>query len=126
VQSVFFFTLFAGLTVLFAAVQASREQRRFESAILRTLGASRRVVALGVVAEFLTLGLLAGALAAAGASVAGYFVATRVLQIPYTLDQRVWLAGLLGGAALVAVSGWIATRSVVRQPPLATLRTDYQ
>jgi len=126
VQSVFLFTLFAGLTVLLAAVQASRDQRRFESAILRTLGASRRVVALGVIAEFLTLGLLAGALAAAGASIGGYFLATRVLQIPYTLDQRVWLVGVLGGAALVAISGWIATRSVVHQPPLATLRTNYQ
>ena len=122
VQSVFFFTLFAGLTVLLAAVQASRDERRFESAILRTLGASRRVVAQGVIAEFLTLGLLAGALAAVGASVAGYFVATHVLQVPYTLDERVWLAGLLGGAVLVSVSGWLATRSVVNQPPLTTLR----
>jgi hypothetical protein len=30
--------------------------------------------------------------------------------------------GLVGGALLVAGSGWIATRSVVNQPPLTTLR----
>ena len=41
VQSVFLFTLMAGLVVLIAAVQASREERRYESAMLRTLGAQR-------------------------------------------------------------------------------------
>lgn len=122
VQSVFIFTLFAGLTVLLAAVQASRDERRFESAMLRTLGASRRTVLQGVLAEFTALGLLSGMLAALGATIAGYFVATRVLELRYGFDVGVWIAGLLGGALLVATSGWIATRSVVRQPPILTLR----
>ena len=74
VQSVFVFTLFAGLTVLLAAVQSSRDERRYESAMLRTLGASRATVLQGVLAEFTTLGLLSGLLAAVGASVAAYFL----------------------------------------------------
>ena len=41
VQAVFVFTLLAGLTVLWAAVQATRDERRYESAMLRTFGASR-------------------------------------------------------------------------------------
>jgi putative ABC transport system permease protein len=123
VQSVFIFTLFAGLTVLLAAVQASRDERRYESAMLRTLGASRATVLKGVLAEFMTLGVLAGVLAALGASIAGYFVATRVLELDgYTFGIWVWIVGLLAGVVLVAGSGWIATRSVVRQPPLSTLR----
>lgn len=122
VQSVFAFTLFAGLTVLLAAVQASRDERRYESAMLRTLGASAATVLQGVLAEFTTVGLLAGLLAAGGASLAGAFVASRVLQVPYTYDPAVFLVGMAGGAALVAVSGWLATRSAVAQPPLDTLR----
>jgi putative ABC transport system permease protein len=122
VQSVFFFTLFAGLTVMMAAVQASRDERRYESAMLRTLGASRATVLQGVLAEFTTLGLLSGLLAALGASIGGYFVATRVLEMKYGLDERVWLAGTIGGALLVAFSGWLATRSVINHPPVTTLR----
>ena len=80
VQYVFAFTLLAGITVLLAAIQATRDERRYESAMLRTLGASRRVVLQGVAAEFTTLGLLAGTLAAVGATAAGYFLATRVVQ----------------------------------------------
>ncbi|MGB6451431.1 MAG: FtsX-like permease family protein, partial [Steroidobacteraceae bacterium] len=122
VQSVFAFTLFAGLTVLLAAVQASRDERRYESAMLRTLGASSSTVLKGVLAEFTTIGLLAGLLAAAGAWLAGAFVASRVLQVPYAADPEVFLVGLAGGAVLVGASGWLATRSAVTQPPLITLR----
>ena len=122
VQYVFAFTLLAGITVLLAAIQATRDERRYESAMLRTLGASRKVVLQGVAAEFTTLGLLSGTLAAIGASAAGYFMATRLFNLEYTLDAWVWVVGLVSGAALVGISGTLATRSVVNHPPVATLR----
>jgi putative ABC transport system permease protein len=122
VQSVFVFTLFAGLTVLLAAVQASRDERRYESAMLRTLGASRGTVIQGVLAEFATLGSLSGLLAAMGASVAAYFLTTHWLELRYAFEFAPWIEGVLGGALLVGIGGWLATRSVVNQPPLTTLR----
>ncbi|HXY95326.1 MAG TPA: FtsX-like permease family protein [Steroidobacteraceae bacterium] len=122
VQSVFVFTLFAGLTVLLAAVQSSRDERRYESAMLRTLGASRGTVVQGVLAEFVTLGVLSGLIAAAGASLAAYFLTTRWLELRYAFDLTPWCVGIMGGALLVAAGGWLATRSVVNQPPLTTLR----
>ena len=122
VQSVFVFTLFAGLTVLLAAVQSSRDERRYESAMLRTLGASRGTVVQGVLAEFVTLGCLSGLIAAAGASLAAYYLTTRWLELRYAFDLTPWGVGVVGGALLVAAGGWLATRSVVNQPPLTTLR----
>ena len=122
VQSVFVFTLFAGLTVLLAAVQSSRDERRYESAMLRTLGASRSTVVQGVLAEFTTLGALSGLLAALGASIAAFFLTTRWLDLRYTFEVLPWVEGVLGGALLVAAGGWLATRRVVNQPPLTTLR----
>ncbi|HLW25989.1 MAG TPA: FtsX-like permease family protein, partial [Steroidobacteraceae bacterium] len=122
VQSVFVFTLFAGLTVLLAAVQSSRDERRYESAMLRTLGASRGIVLAGVLAEFITLGMLSGLLAAAGASLGAYFLTTRWLELRYVFELTPWVVGIVGGALLVATGGWLATRSVVNQSPLSTLR----
>jgi putative ABC transport system permease protein len=124
VQSVFAFTLLAGLTVLLAAVQSSRDERRYESAMLRTLGASRRTVLTGVLAEFAALGVLSGLIAAAGASIAAYFLTTRVLDLRYAFSPWACVVGLAGGGLMVVASGWLATRSVVRQPPLASLRAD--
>jgi putative ABC transport system permease protein len=123
VQYVFAFTLLAGVTVLLAAIQATRDERRYESAMLRTLGASRRVVLQGVAAEFTTLGLLAGTLAAVGATAAGYFLATELFNLEYRFSFAVWGIGLAAGAVLVGVSGTLATRSVVNHPPVATLRS---
>jgi len=122
VQYVFLFTLAAGLMVLLAAVQATRDERRYESAMLRTLGASRRVVFQGVAAEFTALGMLAGLLAALGATVAGYFLAREVFNLEYTIDPWVWVVGIVGGGLLVGIAGMLAARSVVSQPPVETLR----
>ncbi len=122
VQSVFVFTLLAGLTVLLAAARSSREQRRYESAMLRTLGASRSTVTQGVLAEFAVLGALSGLIAAAGASVAAWYLTRQVLNLPYRFNPVACLIGIGGGTLLVAASGWLATRSVLKQPPLAALR----
>ena len=122
VQYVFLFTLAAGLMVLLAAIQATRDERMFESAVLRTLGARRSTVLQGVAAEFTALGLLSGTLAAVGAGAIGYFIATRLFQLDYFPGPGLWLSGLVAGAAIVGISGTLAVRSVVNESPVVTLR----
>jgi putative ABC transport system permease protein len=122
VQYVFLFTIAAGLMVLLAAIQATRDERMFESAVLRTLGAKRWVVLQGVAAEFTALGLLAGTLAAVGAGLIGYVIATQIFELDYVPGPGLWLTGLAVGAALVGVSGTLAVRSVVNESPVITLR----
>jgi len=123
VQSVFLFTLLAGVVVLLAAVQATRDERRFESAMLRTLGASRRTVLTGVLAEFAAIGIMSGVVAAAAASIGAWFIARFMLEIPYRPDPVLWITGALGGALLVCGAGWLATRTALTQPPMQTLRS---
>lgn len=122
VQYVFLFTLAAGITVLLAAIQATRDQRRYESAMLRTLGARRRVVLAGVASEFAALGMLSGVLAAIGATLAGWLLATEVFDLEYTIDPWVWVIGLVAGAVIVGGAGTFAARNVINHPPISTLR----
>lgn len=122
VQYVFMFTLAAGLMVLFAAIQATRDERMFESAVLRTLGARRGIVLQGVAAEFTALGLLAGTLAALGAGLVGYILAEQVFELEYAPGPLLWLSGVAVGTLLVGLSGTLAVRSVVNESPVATLR----
>jgi len=124
VQYVFLFTLVAGIVVLLAAVQSTRDERRYESAMLRTLGASRRTVLQGVAAEFSALGFLSGALAAFGASGVGWILARRLFGLQFTFDPWVWVLGLVCGTILVGVSGTLATWRVVNTPPIVTLRDE--
>jgi putative ABC transport system permease protein len=122
VEYVFAFTLLAGIFVLLAAVQATRAARRFESALLRALGARRSTVTAGVLAEFGLAGGVAGLLAAAGAMGVGWLVADRVFELPWTPQAWILLLGMAGGALLLGLTGLAANRSVLRSSPLAVLR----
>ena len=122
VEFVFLFTLVAGILVLQAAIASTQDERRYDTAILRTLGARTGQVRAAQLMEFLVLGLLAGVLAAAGASAVGWAVAEKVLQIPYRFDPTVLLLGLSAGVAAVVAAGWWGTRVSAPQPPLVTLR----
>ena len=122
VQAVFMFTLAAGIAVLFAAVQSTIDERRFESAILRALGARKRTVFTGVMAEFAALGAAAGVLASAGASILAAIVAVQLFELPYEFNPTLWIAGLAGGVLIVCVSGFVAARGAVNAPPVDVLR----
>ena len=123
VQAVFVFTLAAGVAVLFAAVQSTIDERRFESALLRALGARKRTVFAGVMAEFAVLGIAAGLLASAGASILAAIVAVQLFELPYEFNPLLWLAGLVAGVLLVCVSGFVAARGAINAPPIEVLRT---
>jgi putative ABC transport system permease protein len=122
VEFVFLFAIAAGLVVLFAAISSTQDERVFEGAILRTLGASRRQLATMQLAEFLSIGLLAGLIAAAGAVGTAIVLSDRVLGVPYDFRWGLPLAGIAIGGIGVALAGLIGTRKVVNSPPLQTIR----
>lgn len=122
IEFVFLFTLVGGLLVLQAAIASTQDERRFDAAVLRTLGASRRQLNAAQVAEFLLLGALAGLLAAAGATTVGYLLADRVFNIPFSFNAMLWLYATAGGAAAVAFAGWLGTRDTLDRPPIEVLR----
>jgi putative ABC transport system permease protein len=102
VEFVFLFTLAGGLLVLQAAIASTQDERNFDAAVLRTLGASERQLRGAQVAEFLLLGALAGLVAAAGATVIGWQLADRAFNIPFSGNPWLWLYGVGGGALAVA------------------------
>ncbi len=122
VQYVFLFTLLAGVVVLLAAIQVTRDERRFESALLHTLGARRSKILQGVAVEFIALGSLAGLLAALGATAVGWALAENLFDLDYRMDPSLWVVGLLAGAIIVGVTGTLATRKAVNEPPIVVLR----
>ena len=122
VEYVFMFTLIAGLIVLYAAVTASGEQRKRENALLRTLGASKNQIRIGLAAEFITLGCLAGLLAATTAAAVGLSLSEIVFELDYQLNPWVWIFGILGGGLGIGLAGIVATNGILNHPPLAALR----
>jgi len=122
VQYVFLFALVAGVVVLLAVVESGREERLFECALLRALGARRAQVLAASTIEFGVLGILSGILAAGGSLAAGWLLADRVFRLAFSPSPWLWVAGTAAGIAIVGVSGLLATRRVVDHPPMAVLR----
>jgi len=115
--------LACGVLVMFAAVSLSMSERLQESAILRTLGSSKRLI-LGIQAiEFGGLGLMAGLLASAGAELSVAVLQRFIFDLPVTLHLWLWLVGPVGGLILVGFLGVVYSRRAVVQPPLEVLRS---
>jgi len=117
------FSLVAGVLVLLAALAATADERRFEAALLRTLGAHGRQLATAVLAEFGTLGLLAGGVAVVAAAMLGSALAGGVFKLEgYTPPLGPLALLVAAAAALVALAGWAGTRRIARASPMAVLR----
>jgi putative ABC transport system permease protein len=122
VQFLFAFTLAAGVLVLYAALAGTRDERMRESALLRALGASHRQVRAVQIAEFVAVGALAGLMAAVGAQVIGWQLATRVFQFYLTFNPWLLPAGIVAGVACAGIGGWLSLRHVLARPALQSLR----
>jgi putative ABC transport system permease protein len=123
-ELILLFALAAGLIVVLAVMEGAREERVRETGVLRALGASSRVIVQGLIAEYLTLGLLAGAVASLAAQLLAWQLARQVFHIDYGPRPLLWLAGACGGGLLVAVTGWLSLRSTLRTPPRAVLTAE--
>ena len=122
VQLVFGFAVLAGLAVLYAALQASSDERRHELAVLRALGARSRQLSSALLAEFAALGALAGLLAGIAASLIGWALARFAFRLDYLPQMELWFVGMLAGIVLVVVAGWLGASSMLRQSALPALR----
>jgi putative ABC transport system permease protein len=122
VSFVFLFALAAGLVVLYAAIATTQDERVFDAAIMRTLGASRLQMVVLQLAEFLAIGLLAGLIASVGAMALAAVLSDRVLSVPYVINWWIPVIGIVGGGLGIAVAGLLGTRKAVDSPPLATIR----
>jgi putative ABC transport system permease protein len=116
--------LLSGVLILIGAVSMTKFQRVYEAAILRTLGASTRLLTSTLALEYCALGLLAGTIGAAGALGLSWGVTRYVFDMPWHPAPGLLAVGALLTALLVGAIGVLASADVLRKKPLATLRAE--
>ena len=122
VEWILILVLTSGSLVLLASIQASRDSRIKEHALLRSMGGTKKLILGSLTAEFLLLGLMAGLVAVVGAELSLYLIEEQLLEFDYASRPEIWVAGFLLGGGIVASVGYLSTRKLVRLPPITILR----
>jgi putative ABC transport system permease protein len=116
--------LLSGSLILIGAVSMTKFRRIYEAAILKTLGASSRLIATTLLVEYGVLGAIAGTVGALGAIALSWAVARYALDLPWEASPALTLGGIVVTAIFVAAIGVLASLDVLRHKPLATLRAE--
>ena len=114
--------LCAGVLVLIASIQSSRDSRLKELALLRALGGTRRLITGALVIEFAALGAFAGTVAVIGAEITTFVLNSQVFELTTGLHPRLWAVGPVFGMLVVTAVGYLGTRGLVHAPPATVLR----
>ena len=121
------FKLILGLTVvssiflLIATVQESFKQREKQAAILKTIGASSKLLQRNSFLEFLSLALIAGFLGSSLAQTTTYFLEKNIFEIEPKIYLNIWFVGMLASVIVIGILSLIFSNLINRKTPKEVL-----
>jgi putative ABC transport system permease protein len=115
-------TVLAGILVLIGAIAMVQQARTYDAVILKLLGATRAQVLRAYLSEYLLLGATAGAVAVLAGCGAGWFVVTKVLDLPWTMPWLPLALTAFGGALVTIFLSLAGAYTVLRARPNQSLR----
>jgi putative ABC transport system permease protein len=124
IRAVALFCVVAGGLVMAAALAATRYRRLYESVILKSLGATRSLIARAFAMEYVLLGAVAGLIGLTLGTVLSWVLVRYVFDLPWTIHPRVLGIGLLLTMLLTLIVGFASTYRILGQRPLAVLRHE--
>ena len=118
----FAFTVIAAVLVLIAAISATQDERFRNAALLKALGASRKVLARIATAELLLIGTIAGSLAGIAAGVAAWALGRYVLEIEFQAFLQAIMMGIVFGITSCLLAGFRFQRRIQNTTAVECLR----
>ena len=124
IQGIALLSMVSGAVVMTAAVSSTRYRRLYESAILKAIGGTRRIVVASFAVEFALIGGLAGLVGVGLASALSWAILHFFLDLAWTVQPLVLGWGLLATVGLAVAVGFLSTFKILGEPPLAVLRQE--
>ncbi len=121
VEVVLVFVVFAGLVVLLATTRASLDEKLYESALLKTLGANRAFIRKVTLIEYWVLGVLSGLLALIASEGLAYLLYLKVFKMTPVVHWWIWILAPLLGLLMIVPAGFLGNRRVLSLPPAVVL-----
>jgi putative ABC transport system permease protein len=117
-----FVTILAGILVLAGAIAAGHRERMYEAVVMKVLGATRARLASVYAVEYGLLGMLAGITSFGAGTIAGWWVAEIVLEIPFVFAWPAVAYTVIGGTIGTLMLGLIGSFVALSAKPAARLR----
>ena len=118
----FIFTIIAAILVLIAAISATQDERFRNAALLKALGASRKVLSQIATLELLLVGVISGALAGIAAGIAAWALGRFVLEIEFHAFIQSILMGLAFGITACLMAGYRFQKKIQKASSIECLR----
>lgn len=117
-------TLVTGFIVLIGAAAAGERARTYEAAVLKTLGATRRVILLSFALRSAVFGMAAASVAVLAGGIASWAVMVFVMEATYRFEPLSAAAIILGGIVATTVAGLGFTWRPLSARPARVLRAS--
>ena len=116
------FVFLSGVLILIGSIAMTKFQRTYESAILKTLGATRKLVLSILMLEYAVLGFASGIIGTLAAMGLSYLISKHVFELDWGLTPVIYSLGLLLTIVLVVLVGGLSSFGVLNKKPLTVLR----
>ena len=118
------FTVLVGLVILLGAVATTKYQRLREAVLLKTLGASRALVARVLAVEYMLLGGMAGLVGIVAAAAFTWGLVTLVFDGRWSASLPPYLIAFATALVLIALTGLASSADILLRKPLEVLREE--
>ncbi len=116
------FAIAAGLFILSGSIASTKYRRLRESAVLKILGAKRKIVAMILGFEYATLGIMAALIGILLAQGLSWAVMKYIIKSNWHLQPGLILLAFGFSVILTITNGILSSLDVIQNKPLKTLR----
>jgi len=118
------FVFLSGALILIGSIAMTKFQRVYEAAVLKTLGAKRKMLLAMLLVEYSLLGLVSGIIGSVAGLGLSYAASRYIFEIPWEMTPTLSVIGIAATVAMVVIVGAISTVDVLARKPLVILRAQ--
>ncbi len=118
------FVFLCGVLILTGSVAMTKIHRLYEAAILKTLGAEKKLIVCITLIEYGVLGLLAGVTGSSAAIALTWLFSKYSIKAPWQFIPSINLIGVAVALLLVMTVGVLSSWDVMTKKPLGILRAE--
>jgi len=122
VEAILALVLLCAMILMFATLLSTLSLRKHEAALYRTFGASESMIRYRIRCEYMTLSLLASALAMLSFEAISFLLYYFIFNVGWMPHLSLWLGIPLLSLASILLSGYYANRDVLKASPRQLLQ----